>query len=186
MSLRSAAFGTLTTLGCYLLSSLGQPVDANTEPPPSTYKKPPTTAAAAVELPFFQPGLWEYHRTAVKDGSPSPQSSMLQTCADPSVEIRKKMAELGKRGCRFAPLTRRHQRYFSRWICPTPLGPTRFRAVLIVRGPAGYTDLSEMRTNEHVARQRIEAARIGECPESGTVTPGTPNPKPTPQPEVRS
>jgi len=177
MSLRSAAFGTLTTLSCYLLSPLGQPADANTEPPRSTSHPPATTAPAAVELPFFQPGLWEYRRTAVKDGSTSPQISMLQMCADPSFEIRKKMAELGKRGCRFAPLTRRHQRYFSRWVCPTPLGPTRFRAVLIVRGTAGYTDLSEMRTTEHVTRQRIEAARIGECPANGPGRQFQPNPQ---------
>ena len=176
MSLRSAVFGLLT-LGSCLLPPLGQPADANTEPPRSTSHPPATTAPAAVELPFFQPGLWEYRRTAVKDGSTSPQISMLQMCADPSFEIRKKMAELGKRGCRFAPLTRRHQRYFSRWVCPTPLGPTRFRAVLIVRGTAGYTDLSEMRTTEHVTRQKIEAARIGECPASGPDRQFRPNPQ---------
>lgn len=175
MSLRSAAFGTFTTLGCCLLAPLGQPANANTEPPHSTHNKP--AAAAPVELPFFAPGLWEYRRTVVKDGVPAPEISMLRKCADPSTEIRTKMAELGKRSCQFAPLTRRHQRYFSRWICPTPLGPTRFRAVLIVRGTVGYTDLSEMRTNEHVARQRIEAARIGECPASGPSRQFRPDPQ---------
>jgi hypothetical protein len=110
---------------------------------------------------------------------------MLKKCADPSTEIREKMAQLGHKGCQFAPLARRRGRYLSSWVCPTPLGPTRFRAVLIVRGAGGYTDLSEIRTREQVARQRIEATRIGECPESGTVTPSTPNPSPTPLPEVR-
>ena len=176
MSLRSAVLGPLT-LGCCLFPGLGQPAHATTEPPHSTHDKPATAAAPAVELPFFQPGLWEYRRTVVQDGVPSPQISMLRKCADPSVEIRRKMAELGKRGCRFAPLTRRHQRYFSRWVCPTPLGPTRFRAVLIVRGTAGYTDLSEMRTTEHVTRQRIEAARIGECPANGPGRQFQPNPQ---------
>jgi len=102
---------------------------------------------------------------------------MLRKCADPSTEIRKKMAELGKRSCRFAPLTHRLHRYTSSWVCPTPLGPTRFRAVLIVRGTAGYTDLSEMRTTQHVTRQRIEAARIGECPASGPDRQSPPNPQ---------
>jgi hypothetical protein len=180
MSLRSAAFGTLTTLGCYLLSPLGQPADATPEPPRSTHHPPATTAPAAVDLPFFQPGLWEYRRTVVTDGSPSPQISM-RKCADPSTEIRNKMAELGKRSCRFAPLKYRLRRYFSSWICPTPLGPTRFRAVLIVRGTAGYTDLSEMRTSEHVTRQRIEAARIGECPASGPGRQFQPNPQAMPR-----
>jgi len=166
MSLRSALFGTLASVGCTLLSPLGQPAHAITEPPRSAPARPPTATPVGPELPFFQPGLWEYRRTVVKDGIPSPQISMLRKCADPSTEIRSKMAELGKRSCRFGALKHRLHRYFSSWICPTPLGPTRFRAVLIVRGPTGYTDVSEMRTSEHVARQRVEAARIGECPAS--------------------
>jgi hypothetical protein len=178
MSLRSAVIGTLTTVVGCLLPALEPPAHANTEPPRSTRDKPATMAPAAVELPFFEPGLWEYRRTVVKDDSPGPQVSMLRKCADPSTEIRKKMVELGKRSCRFAPLAHRRHRYISSWTCPTPLGPTRFRAVLIVRSPAGYTDLSEMRTTEHVARQRIEAARIGDCPASGQLRPnpqGIPN-----------
>jgi hypothetical protein len=177
MPVRSAAFGTLVMVGCCLLPPLGPLAHANTEPPRSTHYKSATTAAAAVELPFFQPGLWEYHRTVMKDGISSPQVSMLRKCADPSTEIRNKMAELGKRSCRFAPLTHRLHRYISSWICPTPLGPTRFHAVLIVRGTASYTDLSEMRTTEHVTRQRIEAARIGECPASRPDRQFRPNPQ---------
>jgi hypothetical protein len=163
MPVRSAAFGTLAMLICCLLPPLGRPAHATTEPPRSM-PHTPATPAGAVELPFFQPGLWEYRRTVVKDGIPTPQISMLRKCADPSTEIRNKMADLGKRSCRFAPLTHRFHRYLSSWVCPTPLGPARFHAVLIVRGALGYTDLSEMRTTEHVTRQRIEAARIGECP----------------------
>jgi hypothetical protein len=124
-----------------------------------------------VELPAFQAGLWQYRRTVVKDDSPSPRISMLRKCADPSTEIRTKMAQLESRSCRFAPLVRRRGRYLSTWICPTPEGPTRFRAVLIVKGATGYTDLSEMRSAQHVARQRIEATRIGACPENGRSTP---------------
>ena len=180
MSLRSAVFGTLTTVGCTLLWSLGPPARAITEPPHSPQARPATPSAAAVELPFFEPGLWEYRRTVVKDGSPSPQTSMLRKCADPSTEIREKMAELRKRSCRFAPLQHRLHRYNSSWICPTPLGPTRFHAVLIVRGTAGYTDLSEMRTSEHVTRQRIEAARIGACPANGSEKQFHPSPQAPP------
>jgi hypothetical protein len=177
MPVRSAAFGTLVMVGCCLLPPLGPLAHANTEPPHSTHHKPATTAAAVGELPLFQPGLWEYRRTVMKDGIPSPQVSMLRKCADPSTEIRSKMAELGKRSCRFSPLTHRLHRYISSWICPTPLGPTRFHAVLIVRGTASYTDLSEMRTTEHVTRQRIEAARIGECPTSRPDRQIRPNPQ---------
>lgn len=179
MSVRSAVFGTLTTVGCALLSPFGQPAHAITEPP-RTHAGPPTTARAAAELPFFAPGLWEYRRTVVKDGIPSPQISLLRKCADPSVEIREKLAQLGKRSCRLAPLSHRLHRYFSSGICPTPLGPTRFHAVLIVRGTVGYTDLSEMRTSEHVTRERIEAARIGECPANERERHFRPNPQALP------
>jgi len=179
MPVRSAAFGTLAMVSSWLLPPIGHPAHATTEPSHSE-NHPPAKAPAGAEIPFFQPGLWEYRRTMVKDGTPSPQISTLRKCADPTVEIREKMAELGKRSCRFAPLAHRQHRYFTSWICPTPLGPTRFHAVLIVRGPAGYTDLSEMRTTEHVARQRIEASRIGECPTNGPGRQFHPHPQVTP------
>jgi hypothetical protein len=167
MPLRSAAFGTLAIVVCCLLPPAGEPAHANTEPSRSPHPHKPAGTAAAVELPVLQPGLWQYRRTVVKDDSPAPQISVLRKCADPSTEIRQKMAQLGHNGCRFAPLTHRHGRYISSWTCPTPLGPTRFRAVLIVRGAVRYTDLSEMRAADHVSRQRIEAAWIGECSTGG-------------------
>jgi hypothetical protein len=177
MPVRSAAFGTLAMVSCWLLPPPGHPAHANTELPHSTHHNSAAKAPAAADLPFFEPGLWEYRRTMVNDGTPSPQISMLRKCADPSTEIRSKMAELGKRSCRFGPVKHRLHRYFSSWICQTPLGPTRFHAVLIVRGTVRYTDLSEMRTTEHVTRQRIEAARIGECPASGDDRQFRPNPQ---------
>ena len=177
MPVRSAAFGTLAMLSCCLVPALRQLAHATTEPVRSTNHASATTAHAPAEIPFFQPGLWEYRRTMLNDGTPNPQIATLRKCADPSTEIRSKMAELGKRSCQFAPLKYRRHRYFSSWICPTQLGPTRFRAVLIVRGTVGYTDLSEMRTTEHVTRQRIEAVRIGECPASGPDGQFRPNPQ---------
>ena len=120
-----------------------------------------------MELPVFQAGLWVYRRTVVKDSSRTRQVSMLRTCADPSAEMRTKMAQLESRSCQFAPLTRRHGGYFSSWICTTPEGPTRFRSVLIAKGANGYTHLSEMRNAQSVTRQRIEAVRVGECPARG-------------------
>ena len=168
MPVRSTAFGTLAIVVCCLLLPAGQPARANTEPSRSTHDhKRVQTTAAAVQLPVFQAGLWQYRRTVVNSDSPTPHVSMLKKCADPSTEIREKMAQLGHNGCQFAPLARRHGRYISSWTCPTPLGPTRFRAVLIVRGAVRYTDLSEMRAGQRVDRQRIDAAWIGECSTSG-------------------
>ena len=184
MPVRSAAVGTLALLGCCLLPPLGRPAYATHEPPVTPHKQAPLEATP-LEVPFFQPGLWEYRRTVMKDDSPGPQFSLLRKCADPTTEIRKKMADLGKRSCRFTPVTHRKGRYISRWTCPTPLGPTSFRAVLITRGAVGYTDLSEMRTRDHIARQRIVATRIGTCPESVPLKPRSPNFKVVPPPEVR-
>jgi len=155
-------------VGCCVLQPFAHPARATAGPTPGPHDhKPATLASATVELPAFQPGLWEYRRTVVKDDSPGPQISMLRRCADPSTEIRQQMTQLEHRSCKFAPLARRRGRYFSSWVCLTPEGPTRFRAVLIVKNASRYTHLSEMRSAQHLARQRIEAARIGECPESG-------------------
>ena len=168
MPVRSTAFGILAIVVCCLPLPNGQPARANTEPSRSpNHHKPAQTTAAAVQLPVFQAGLWQYRRTVVNSDSPTPQVSMLKKCADPSTEIREKMAQLGHNGCQFAPLALRHGRYISSWTCPTPLGPTRFRAVLIVQGAVRYTDLSEMRAANHFARQRIDAAWIGECSTRG-------------------
>jgi hypothetical protein len=109
---------------------------------------------------------------------------MLRKCADPSTEIRTKMAQLESRSCQFTPLARQRNRYTASWTCPTPQGPMSFRAVLVVKGATGYTDLSEIRSTQHVARQRIEATRIGACPENGPSTPRTPNFKPRPRAEL--
>jgi hypothetical protein len=138
-----------------------------------------------VELPAFQAGLWQYRRTVVKDDSPSPRISMLRKCADPSTEIRTKMAQLESRSCQFTPFARQQNRYTASWTCPTPNGPMSFRAVLIVKGVTGYTDLSEMRSAQHVARWRIEAIRIGACPENAPSPPSSPSPNPLPRTELR-
>ena len=167
MPSRNADLRTLALMGCCLVS-IGKMAYGNTVTvSPSTHHNPVTTAAPPMDVPRFEPGLWQYRRTVMGDDSPARKISVLRKCADPSTEIRRKMADLEKRSCQFAPLAHRHNRYLSSWTCPTPLGPTRFSAVLIVRGSAGYTDLSEMRSAQHSARQRIDAVRIGECSTNG-------------------
>jgi hypothetical protein len=121
----------------------------------------------------------------VKDNSPARRVSLLRRCAEPSAEIRTKMAQLESRSCQFTPFARQQNRYTASWTCPTPEGPMSFRAVLIVKGAAGYTDLSEVRSTQHVSRQRIEAIRIGACPENAPSTPSSPSSKPLPRTELR-
>ena len=186
MPVRSATVGMLAIAGCCLLQPGQQLARATPLPSPEPHShKPVASDTAAVALPVFQPGLWQYRRTVMNNDSPRPQVSMLRKCADPTTEIREKMAQLESRSCRFAPFSLRYGRYYSSWTCPTPEGPTRFRAVLIVRGAAGYTDLSEMHSTQHRARQTIEAQRIGECPASRPLPPRNPNLKPTPHGELR-
>lgn len=105
---------------------------------------------------------------------------MLTKCADPSTEMRTRMAQLESSSCRFAPLARQHDRYMAAWTCLTPQGPMSFRAVLIARGTTGYEYVNEVHTAQGMTRHRTIAARVGECPNRGG-PPMSPNPKPMPR-----
>jgi hypothetical protein len=118
-----------------------------------------------VDLPDFQPGLWEYRRLAVTSDSARPRFATLRKCADPSAEIRSKMAQLESRGCQFAPFVRRDGRYVSTWTCPTPEGPIIYRHMLIVRDRTSYAAISEIRLGrQRVMQQKMQARRLAECP----------------------
>lgn len=179
MPLRSVVCGTVTIVAC-LLPPAGQAVRANTEPSRDPHHHKPAATAAAMELPVFQAGLWQYRQTMVKDDSPARRVSMLMKCADPSTEMRTKMAQLESDSCQFAPVARQHNRYTTRWTCLTPEGPMSFRAVLIARGTTGYEYLNEVRTQQGVTRHMTVAARVGDCPGRGA-PPMSPNPKPMPR-----
>ena len=98
--------------------------------PPDTPAPAAGSETSAVELRRFQPGLWEYRRTLVSGNSAKPQVSTVRKCADPSADIRKKIADLRKRNCQFTPLRRKQDHYLSSWICQTPKGAMRFHDVL--------------------------------------------------------
>jgi hypothetical protein len=119
--------------------------------------------AKSAELPRFQPGLWEYKRTLMKEGAGRPQVSTFQKCSDPATEFRRRMAELEKKGCQFLPAERTQQGYISQWTCPTPAGPMKFRDVLISQSETTYQSVSEAHSNDQVVRTTIDAVRLGEC-----------------------
>jgi hypothetical protein len=125
---------------------------------------PAPAVAKAAELPLFQAGLWEYRRIVVESGAARPRFATLRKCADPSSEIRRKLAQLKGRQCQFAPVVLRDGGYVSSWTCPTPEGPLTFRHVLIVKDPGSYLAMSETRLGQRVIQQKIEARRLGECP----------------------
>jgi Protein of unknown function (DUF3617) len=158
MRVRSTRFGTLTVLGCCALVSLSTNV-RGADP-----MVPTPAAADFAELSSVQAGLWEYHRIVVTSDAARPRFARLRKCADPSNEIRTKMALLRNRDCQFAPPVLRDGGYISSWTCPTLKGPITFRHVLIVRDPTSYLSMSETRLGQRVIQQKMEARRLGDCP----------------------
>ena len=118
----------------------------------------------AVELPKFQPGLWEYRRTVMRGDTAGPQVTTIRKCADPGADMRQKIADLRNKNCQFAPLRRNQDHYLSSWSCPTPGGPMKFRDVLIAKDATSYQDVSETRSAQRATQQKIEARRLGDCP----------------------
>jgi hypothetical protein len=146
-------------------------------PPAGAPAKAAAETAVDTELPAFQPGLWEYRRTVLRGNTTKPQVSTIRKCGDPAAEIRAKVAELKRKNCQFTPMRRKRERYLSSWTCPTPVGPMKFRDVLIATNTTSYQDTSETQSAQGVTQQKIEATRLGECPASGARAPLTPAPR---------
>ncbi len=153
-------------------------------PPAGAPAREAAETAVDTELPAFQPGLWEYRRTVVRGNSTKPQVSTIRKCGDPAAEIRAKMVELKRKNCQFTPMRRKKERYLSSWTCPTPVGPMKFRDVLIATNTTSYQDTSETQSAQGVTQQKIEATRLGECPGlgAGAPLPRTPKRAPPPKP----
>ena len=178
MTVRSPHLATVTALiGCFLLLVQAS-VSAADPPAGAVVAVPVAPAATPVELPGFQPGLWEYKRTLMSDGWAKPQVSTIKKCTDPTTDMREKFADLRKKSCHFEPLKRNNDRYLSSWLCQTPSGAMRFRDVLIAKDLTSYEDLLETRSGQHMTQQRIEARRLGECPGLGVGAPLKSTPKP--------
>jgi Protein of unknown function (DUF3617) len=122
-------------------------------------------ATPSIELPAFQPGMWEYRRTQLTVGRNKPQTTTVRKCSDPTSDIRKKLVDLEQRGCRFAPMSHSGNRYVMGWMCPT--GNDRsvtFHDVLTVTSTQSYQDSSEAHQEQQVVHSEIVAIRIGKCP----------------------
>ncbi len=182
MPVRSPQLTSLIALGACLLAVITSTAARATDPPAAP-APPATSETSAAELPRFQPGLWEYRRTLVSGKSAKPQVSTVRKCADPSADIREKIADLKKKNCQFAPLRRNQDHYLSSWVCQTPRGAMRFRDVLTATDDSSYQDVSETHTAQQISQQKLEAKRLGECPGLGAGAPMTPPPKkPRPPP----
>jgi hypothetical protein len=179
MLVRCPHLETRTALVVCLLLFSSAAVRAADVPAAAPAAAPDTTA---VELPKFQPGLWEYRRTVMRGDTAGPQVTTIRKCADPGADMRQKMADLRKKNCQFAPLRRNQDRYISSWNCPTPGGPMRFRDVLIAKDATSYQNVSQTHSAQRVTEQKIEARRLGECPGLGAGAPLKRTPKPAPHP----
>ena len=176
MPVRSPQLTSMIALGACLLILISTALRAADPPAAPAPAGGPETSA--VELPRFQPGLWEYRRTLVRGDTARPQVTTIKKCADPAAEMREKMEALRQKHCQFAPLRRNQDRYVSSWLCPTPTGPMRFRDVLTASDLTSYQDVSEAHSAQHVTQQKVEARRLGECPGLGAGAPLPRTPKP--------
>jgi hypothetical protein len=138
-------------------------------------QRPAARAAAksepGVQLPVFEPGMWEYRRTMTVTKRGIPQNASVKKCSDPSKDIREKLNELQQRGCKFAPTTHSGERYHLQWECAAQGGPITMSDVLTTKGADSYEDVLESRYGQRVTRSVIVATRISACPPLPTAVP---------------
>jgi hypothetical protein len=136
-----------------------------------------------LQLPGFQPGLWEYRRTQISSAGGKPQSATIRRCSDPSAEFKRKLAELKQRGCIFTPLKRNGRHYEASWRCPAADGTVlAMRDIITVNSDTSYLNESEAVVSRQATRSTIVAIRQGDCP--GAARPGSPG-QATPKQPVR-
>jgi hypothetical protein len=139
------------------------------------YLKPSVITSRAdpsLELPPFQPGLWEYRRTQVTSAGTKPQSRVMRRCSDPNAEFRRKLAELKQRGCMFTPLHQTGKHYQANWRCTAPDGSVlSMRDSVTVNSPTSYVNESEAFVAQQSTHSSIVAIRQGDCPNGATPPP---------------
>jgi hypothetical protein len=165
-----------------------EPAASPSQSPASPESAAPPRSEAEADVPTLQPGMWQYERTVSSrvrslPGQPRPaQSNPAQTkmskCTNPTLEMRNKIAELKKKGCRFMPTVHTGNTYRASWACPTHGGVLALTQVLTVENDSGYEDASEARFEEQVTRTKIVATRVGDCP----LLPGVPKQRRRPPP----
>src|SRR5437660_12442952 len=122
---RQCGFPDLRLVGLALLSAtfcrlvVAGPPASRTPPSPSAAAPSPVTSASDAELPSLKPGMWEYQRTLTTRARGTPVVAKVSKCSDPNLEMRNKLAELEKKGCRFSPTVHLGSTYRASWTCPT-------------------------------------------------------------------
>ncbi len=120
-------------------------------------------SAADLGLPSFQPGNWQYQRSVISATGAAPRQATISKCADPSQEMRSKLAELKQKGCRFSTTTHTGDSYSTSWTCPARGTLLVMTQVITVTSDSSYQDSTEARLQEQITRTKIVATRVGEC-----------------------
>src|ERR1700739_5010792 len=112
--------------------------------PPSSSATSASSAPSAPEadLPSLKPGMWEYQRTRTTRARGTPAQAKLSKCSDPTLEMRNKIAELRKKGCRFSAPVHLGNTYRASWMCPSHGGVVAMSQVLTVTSDSSYEDIS--------------------------------------------
>jgi hypothetical protein len=155
-------------------------VPAPTVQAPSRAAAPAQAESAAdLGLPRLQPGNWQYQRSVISATGAAPRQATISKCADPSQEMRGKLAELKQKGCRFSPTTHTGNSYSTSWTCPARGTLLVMTQVITVTSDSSYEDSTEARLQEQVMRTKIVATRVGECsPLAGVPRKHRPRPPP--------
>jgi hypothetical protein len=114
------------------------------------------------QLPAFEPGLWEFHRTVESAASPT-EPDQITKCSDPLNEIQRKMMEMMRRGCRIQGMTHNGNHFQSKWSCPVEDGAVSVSNLITADTPTGYQDANEARYEQKTTRTVVVAKRIGDC-----------------------
>jgi hypothetical protein len=184
---RHALFAFSLTLLAMLRVAAGDAVAADTPAPAAPQADAAATEPGDTEVPSFQPGMWEYQRSLVAPGHDTSSPSRMSRCTDPSREMRARLEELKKKGCRFSPSAHSGDTYRTSWTCPArDGGEAAVSETLTARSKTGYEVVSEAHLGKQQTRSRIIATRTGECSArpGGSRHPGPP-PPPSPQPPAR-
>lgn len=118
--------------------------------------------ARAEEVPLLRQGLWEYQRTV------GTQKFAATECIDPSEDLLRQRAELGRIGCKLAPVQRDGASYTYAADCAVKLPPAGVMtfstvSVLTAANDSAYQIEKRVTNNGGTRSESITAQRVADC-----------------------
>jgi hypothetical protein len=164
---------TLTVVLAPTATADGGPTAAQPTDPSHTTPQGPSSPALALppgavktlaELPAFEPGMWEFRRTVELGTHPGNHPDRLSKCSDPLNDIRQKMTEMSRKGCRIVGTSHLGSKFRSTWSCAYGDGVVSVSNVITAESATHYEDVNETRYGEKTTRTVVVATRTGDCP----------------------